>query len=571
MLSISGKIWKERPFDRRLALAIEQKYNVPSFSARVVAGRNTHLESAYDFLDPKIKNLLPNPFLLLDMEKAVNHVIESIGKKKKIIIYGDYDVDGATSTALLRRYFQENNYPVDLYIPDRIKEGYGANTDALLKLKKKGYDLVLMTDCGTTSFEPLEAAKKAELDIIVFDHHISEVKLPPTIALVNPNRVDQKKLSALSNLCAAGVVFLFLVALQSRNYFEQKIDLMNYLDIVALGTVCDVMPLVGLNRAFVQKGLKVLQTYQNIGLKALCEISNITEKISSYHLGYVLGPKINAGGRIGKSNLGSKLLTTQNYAEAKEIAQELHAYNLERQEIENKVLEEAHAQIQKAPLQDVILVGNDSWHPGVIGIIASRLKEFYQRPACVVGFVNNEGKGSGRSVFGKNLGKTMHKGVSEKILEKGGGHEMAAGFSVKKENFSRLQEFLNQEMPLSTEKKISYYDFSINLKNLNFQMVHSLKKLEPFGQGCSSITLLIQNVYVRNITILKNEHIKCQIIDDDNNKINLLAFRVVGQILEKGLNTQEKINIFGEVDINSWGGFDSLYIKLKDIHINNPL
>jgi single-stranded-DNA-specific exonuclease len=516
-----------------------------------------------------MQNTFNGKIHILDMDLAVERVLHALKHKQKIVVYGDYDVDGATSTALLRRYFQDIGYPIALYIPDRIEEGYGANTEALLKLRAKGYDLVLMTDCGTTAFIPIEEALKVGLDVIVLDHHLSEVAMPKAHAIINPNRIDQKDVG-LSNLCAAGVAFLFMIALQRKLDQKELPDLMNYLDLVALGTVCDVMPLTGLNRAFVKNGLKILQSGQNIGLRALCDVANVSERLSTYHLGFVLGPRINAGGRVGEADLGSRLLTTHNYAEAKEIAEKLNTYNLQRQEMEKAVLEASHNLIQKSPLQDVILVGDESWHPGVIGIVASRLKDYYRRPACVVGFMpDGEGKGSGRSVYGRHLGEAMHRAVRSGILKKGGGHAMAAGFSVMKDQFENFQNFLNQELPLSQETATVHYDAIVPLSEITASLIHSFKKLEPFGQGCPSPRFVIENVKVQSINIIKQDHMRCQIVDEKGVTLKVMAFRAVGTPLEQGFRHGGKIDILGDFDINTWGGQQSVYMKPQDIRIHS--
>lgn len=566
--SFLGQLWSQRACDERQALTLEQRLKLSPLVARILCHRNKDVSSAESFFDPKLRNLLPDPFILKDMDRAVERVLKALSSHEKIVVYGDYDVDGATSTAILRRYFEELNYPVELYIPDRIDEGYGANKEALLKLRGQGATLVLMTDCGTTAFIPINEAKKVGLDVIVLDHHLSENSFPDACAIVNPNRIDQADVG-LSNLCAAGVAFLFLVALNRKLHRDSLPDLMNLLDLVALGTVCDVMTLTGLNRAFVKTGLKVLQKGQNVGLRALSEVSGVCEKLSTYHLGFVLGPRINAGGRVGEADLGSRLLTTDNYAEATSIAEKLHLYNKQRQDLEKETLDAAHAHIEKHGLQDVILIGSHDWHPGVIGIVASRLKDFYRRPACVVSFdEKDEGKGSGRSYGSYHLGEAMHRGVRNGVLSKGGGHAMAAGFTVMKDQFEAFQQFLNDHMPLSKKEPTIFYDTVLTLSDVSLSLLKSLEVLEPFGPGYPSPRFVIENVKVKDIQILKEQHLRCQIVDSNGKALKMLAFRSVNTPLEEGIRCQQSIDCYGSLKIDSWGGRHSVSFIPEDIRLS---
>src|SRR5579859_4611705 len=408
--SLTGRRWHLTGGDDRLAAMISQRLGLPELLGRVLASREIDLDAVEPFLNPTLRDSLPDPFHLKDMDKAADRLSEAIKAGETIGIFGDYDVDGATSSALLQRFFRAVGGQVIVHIPDRMIEGYGPNAPALLNLKAKGCSVVVTVDCGITAFEPLAEVKKAGLPMIVVDHHEAEPALPEALAVVNPNRLDED--SQHGQLAAVGVAFLLAVAVNKRlrdtGWYQTHPapDLMQWLDIVALGTVCDVVPLVGVNRALVAQGLKVMARRGNPGIAALADISGVKERLEAFHLGYMLGPRVNAGGRVGQSDLGVRLLSTDDPQEAQILAAQLDGYNKERQEIEAEVLHAAIAQVE-ALTQDtrpLVIATGDDWHPGVIGIIAGRLKERYSRPACVIAFEGDEGKGSGRSIPGLDLG-----------------------------------------------------------------------------------------------------------------------------------------------------------------------
>ncbi len=457
--SILGKKWCDLTPNERDVLTISQKLDVSLVIAKIILNRHISVENAADYLNPTIKNLLQDPSLLLDMDKAIERVLRALKTGQKIAIFADYDVDGATSSALLVKYFKEIGVDVGLYIPDRIDEGYGANPKALESLKKQGFDLVIMCDCGTTSYAALEHAEKLKLDVIVIDHHTADVNLPKCYALINPFRLDQseKGKEAFKRLCTAGLAFVFLVALNRERRTQNLTplpDILMYLDLVALGTVCDVMPLKDLNRAFVYQGLKILNRRKNKGLVTLSDVASISSEVAAYHLGFLLGPRINAGGRVGKADLGSKLLSTDDLSKAKEIAQSLNFYNEERQTIEAIVLEQAYHIIELEKLYDnaVIVVAAKDWHPGVVGIVASRIKDKFNKPSIVISLdEKGEGKGSGRSIYGVELGNMMHEAVHQGLLIKGGGHAMAVGISIYQDKIDEFKQFLNDRLKESVE------------------------------------------------------------------------------------------------------------------------
>ncbi|KGM31605.1 single-stranded-DNA-specific exonuclease RecJ, partial [Inquilinus limosus] len=407
--SAKGARWIGRAADDRLALALSQRHALPEIVARVLAARGVGLDDAPAFLNPTLRALLPDPSVLRDMDRAAARIARAVTAGEGIAVFGDYDVDGATSTALLVRYLRALGIEPQIHIPDRIAEGYGPNAQALEKLRAGGAGLVVTVDCGTTAFDALEGA--AGLDVVVIDHHTAEPRLPKVAAVVNPNRLDQDP--GLGQLAACGVTFLALVALnralRQAGVFANRTepDLLALLDLVALGTICDVVPLTGLNRALVGQGLKVMAQRRNTGLAALADVARVTETVDAYHAGYILGPRINAGGRIGRADLGARLLATEDRAEAARIAALLDEHNVDRKTVEAEVMAAAIAQVEAAEAGPVILVAGEGWHPGVVGIVAGRLRERYGRPSCVVGFEGGIGKASGRSVPGVDLGAAV--------------------------------------------------------------------------------------------------------------------------------------------------------------------
>ncbi|HLO76156.1 MAG TPA: single-stranded-DNA-specific exonuclease RecJ, partial [Magnetospirillum sp.] len=446
--SVTGRRWQAAPGDSRLAMTLAQRLGVPEVVGRALAARGIGLDDAELFLSPQLKHLLPDPSHLRDMDKAAERLARAVMDGQAIGIFGDYDVDGATSSALLRIFLESVGATVHVHIPDRITEGYGPNAPAMLRMRDDGVGVVVTVDCGTTAYAPLAAVAEAGLDVIVVDHHEAEPELPRAYALVNPNRLDED--SPHGHLAAVGVTFLVAVAvnrvLKQAGWYQGRRapDLMQWLDIVALGTVCDVVPLKGVNRALVTQGLKVMAKRANVGLSALSDVAGIRERPDAYHLGYVLGPRVNAGGRVGEAELGTRLLATDDPAEAQEIAKLLDGYNKDRQEIEAAVLQQAMELVEGHAddgLPLVVAAGED-WHPGVIGIVAGRLKERYNRPACVIALDGGEGKGSGRSVPGLDLGAAIIAARQAGVLKAGGGHAMAAGFTVLRERLDEFRAFL---------------------------------------------------------------------------------------------------------------------------------
>ncbi|HEU5047211.1 MAG TPA: single-stranded-DNA-specific exonuclease RecJ [Rickettsiales bacterium] len=583
--SVTGRTWRERPFDPRTAMAISQQLGLPEIVGRILASRGIAPHEAEGFLQPTLRAFLPDPFHLKDMDKAARRVAEEIILSKgasaspsSIAIFGDYDVDGATSSALLVRYFRMLGIEPLVHIPDRIKEGYGPNAAALLALKEKGARLVITVDCGTLSFEPLAEAKKAGLDVVVIDHHKGEAKMPECYALVNPNRYDET--SPHTQLAACGVVFLLLVAvnkvLKEMGGTLPLPDLMQLLDIVALGTICDVVPLTGPNRAFVTQGLKIMSRRNNPGINAAMDVGRLTEAPTAYHAGFVIGPRINAGGRVGKPDLGVRLLSTDDVLEARAIAAELDAFNAERKAIEALVQEEAMQDAITLPESDaVIVVGRASWHPGVIGIVAGRLKEHFGKPTAVIALKDGVGKASARSIPGIDLGAAVISANQAGLLLGGGGHAMAAGFSVAEDGIQALREFFNQRLASKVaelaREKILHYDGHVSLQGITPDLVQMIERAGPFGAGNHSVRLLLPKVRAVRVDIIGDGHVRAILVDAEagstSSGLKCMAFRSadtpIGQTL---LNARGKpLHVAGQVKINLWQGRQSVDFYIDDV------
>jgi len=576
-LSLTGCEWVSREADMRLVAACMQKYDLPEVLARVLVGRSIDIDSIDIFLNPSLKALLPDPSHLLDMDIAAERVASAVMAGERIAIFGDYDVDGATSSALLMRYLRALGGNPTAYIPDRMKEGYGPNAKALLGLKEQGMALVITVDCGTLAFEPLEQAYQAGLDVIVIDHHQGEARKPKCLALVNPNRLDER--SPHTQLAAVGVAFLLCVAvsrkLRAAGFFTAKPepDLKQWLDIVAVGTVCDVVPLTGINRAFVAQGLKILGMRNNIGLRTLLDMAKVDSKPGVYHAGFIIGPRINAGGRVGKSDLGTRLLTTEDETEAQSIARELEQYNAERKAIEAMVLEEAMAQAEAAKGDvPVMILSGRGWHPGVIGIVASRVKEKYNVPCAIIGVSDGVGKASARSVSGVDLGAAVIAALDAGHLVAGGGHAMAAGFTVEEEKIPALSEFLSrhiarQSQGLSRSRRFMV-DAALSISGATIELIDMLERVGPFGQSNPSLKFVLQNVINLKPEIVGEHHIRTLFIDRlSNARVSGIAFRTVGTSLGDALLSTrgQALNVLCQLKCKEWNGKVSVEATIEDI------
>lgn len=580
--SATGRAWVSRLEDDRLALAISQREGLPEIVARVLAARGVKPEDCAAYLAPSLKNLLPDPSTLADMDKAAARVADAIMRGEKVAVFGDYDVDGATSSALLKRYFKAAGSDIRVYIPDRIREGYGPNAPALMTLKDEGIGLVVTVDCGTMAHRVLGLAADAGLEIVVVDHHQAEPTLPPAYALVNPNRLDDE--SGQGTLAAVGVAFLLLVAvnrkLRDGGWFATRPEpeLLGLLDLVALGTVCDVVPLVGLNRAFVAQGLRVVARRGNVGLRALGEVARLDGTPGTYHLGFLLGPRVNAGGRVGRADLGTRLLTTEDRDEAAAIARELDRLNQERQAIEAQVLEEALAQIdmalgasrRNAP-PPVIVAAGKGWHPGVIGIVASRVKERYERPAIVVALdARGEGKGSGRSIQGVDLGRAVTAALEAGLLVNGGGHAMAAGLTIREDKLDALTEFLEarlgEQVMAASESRALRLDGALSVRGASRELYELLEQAGPYGAGNPEPRFAVPALRVAHADVVGQGHVRCVLTGEDGARLKGIAFRALETPLGKLLTDRGAgpIHVAGRLKPDDWRGRRDVQFNIED-------
>jgi len=580
--SVTGRAWKARPAEYRIIQAIAQQHDIPEIAARVIAGRGVTLDQSHAFLNPTLREALPDPSRFKDMDRACARVAEAVQKGQNVAVFGDYDVDGATSSALLKRFFAALSRDLMVYIPDRIREGYGPNARALLELKEKGADLVITVDCGTVSFAPLQVARDAGLDVIVIDHHQAEPRLPEAVAVVNPNRIDEAE--GYGQLAAVGVTFLFIVginrALRKAGWYQaqglEEPDLMSLLDLVALGTICDVVPLVGVNRALVAQGLKVMAGRANVGIRALGDVAGIREEPGTYHAGFLIGPRVNAGGRVGRAEAGSRILSTDDAHEAEQLAHELHGYNAERQAIEHMVLEQAMAQVAArigpagAP-PPVIIASGKGWHSGVIGIVAGRLKEFYQRPVFVIGIDDDGvGKGSGRSIYGVDLGAAVTAARQADLLSAGGGHAMAAGLTVAEDRIGALETFMIERMRQSVGDALKglalKLDGVLSVAGVTTDLVDQLGRVGPFGQGNAQPRFALANVTVQYADVVGRDHVKCTLRGADGASVRAMAFRSADQPLGQLILRSRggKIHVAGTVRKNSWNDRVSAEVFIDD-------
>ena len=576
--SVRNHKWVQRSYDSYLVESVRRLTSLPDLVSQILSKHINSPEMAFDYLNPKLKNLLPNPFVFKDMDKAVEIVLSAINDSKKIVIFGDYDVDGATSAALIKNVFKLYGVEVGIYVPDRILEGYGLNNLAVESLKNSGYDLIITVDCGASSHSEIKYAKELGLDVVVLDHHKCSEILPCADAVVNPNRMDEDH--SYYYLAAVGVAFLFLLALHSE--FKKKrpelgeINLLRFLDLVALGTVCDVVPLVGLNRAFVRQGIKVMNSKENICINALMAIAGINDEISPYHLGYVLGPRINAGGRVGRSDLGATLLSMDDEEVAISIAAQLDIYNNERKAIEISVLEAAKRQAESLDKSlPVLVLTGEGWHQGVRGIVAGRLKDLFGKPVAVIALENGVGKGSCRSIEGIDFGSAIISAREKGILVAGGGHAMAAGFTINEENIEGLREFLCKSFSESfvtiKENYVSHYAASLAASSLDLSLVKHVENLGPFGSGNAQPRFMLHNVVVLNPKVLKDSHVSCLLIGDKNRMnrgggVRAIAFSVmqssIGEVL---LSSRGPLHMIVTLDINKWQGSENVQVVIHDV------
>ncbi len=567
--SLTGRRWVGPSIEMdRAAEALSQDTTLPRPVCQVLARRGVSAAEAESFLAPSLRDLLPDPRSMKDMERAAERFLQAVKQRQKIAIFADYDVDGGSSGALLVVWLRAMGIPSTLYVPDRIDEGYGPNEAAMAELAAN-HDLIICVDCGTLSHEPIAAAKAA--DVIVLDHHLGGETLPDCHAVVNPNRQDED--GALGHLCAAAVVFLMLVEANRQMRVDGATgpDLMAMLDLVALATVADVAPLIGVNRALVRQGLKVMGRRERVGLVALADISRMDTAPSTYHLGFLLGPRINAGGRIGQADLGARLLSTDNAQEASAMAERLDMLNTERRDIEAGVRAAALDQAEERGVEKALVwASGEGWHPGVVGIVASRLKEATNRPSIVIGFDGDVGKGSGRSVSGVDLGASIQKLAAEGLLVKGGGHKMAAGLTVMRDKLEPAMERLSELMAKQGADQMGPADLKLDGMLMpgaaSIDLINQIEAAGPFGAGAPAPRFVFPDAEIRFAKRIGESHLKVTFGDGMSARLEAICFgafdTALGPALEK--HGGQRFHLAGRLEINTWGGRQSVQLRLED-------
>ena len=577
--SLLGKRWRARLEDSVAGLSLAQAIEVPELVGRVLAARGIAAEEAPDYLDPTLRRLLPDPLHLRDMETAIARLAGALEAGEKIAVFGDYDVDGATSAALLSRFFEAVADAPTIYIPDRLREGYGPNATAMRMLAAQDVAVVITVDCGISAFDALAEAADAGLDVIVVDHHVAEARLPQACAVIDPNRLDDD--SPHRQLAAVGVAFLLVVGL-NRHLREvgwyrdrEEPDLLQWLDLVALGTVCDVVPLTGVNRAFVRQGLTVMRQRRNVGLRALGDVAGLEEPPGVYHLGFILGPRVNAGGRVGEASLGARLLTTEVDDKAAEIARHLDALNRERQAIEQAVLEEAIEQVESAgtgehSLAPLVLAHDERWHAGVIGIVASRLKERYNRPAVVVAWEDGIGRASCRSVPGVDIGAAITAARQAGLLVNGGGHPMAAGFTVERAQLEALSDFLCKRLDdavgVASSAPSLGLDGALGVEGATADLLEMLEAAGPFGAGNPEPRFAIAGAQLLRADIVGRGHVRCQLAGRSGKRLKGIAFRAADNALGHALlaGAEHPFHVAGRLRLDRRRGTRAVELHIDD-------
>jgi single-stranded-DNA-specific exonuclease len=578
--SLSGRLWRERAADAELVRRHQLSHGLSEPLARALAARSVLAEQGETYLNPTLKALFPDPSSFTDMDRAAEILVDALERKRPLVVFADYDVDGASSAAQLVRWFRALGHELPIYVPDRILEGYGPSPAAFRRLKAEGAELVITVDCGAAAHDALACAAEIGLEVVVIDHHLMRgEEIPHVAALVNPNRPDC--VSGQGHLAAAGVTFVLLAALnreaRKRGLFgdRREPDLRQWLDLAAMGAICDVTELRGFNRALAAQGLKVMSAWRNPGLKALLDVANSQGPASVFHVGFILGPRINAGGRIGRADLGARLLSTDDPEEARGLAEELDALNASRKEVEREVTEAAIAHIETESNQGeapMLLVAADGWHPGVIGIVAGRLREKYRKPVVVVGVdrAANVGKGSGRSQPGVNLGRAVQAAYDEGLLLAGGGHAMAAWLSVRPDTIPELRAFLCERLAAETELAAAQdgleIDALVTARGCDRALWQDFQRMAPFGPGNAEPMFAAADVRVERPMALRGGHVRCTLTDGSGGRLKAVAWRVEGSEAGRRLITEGgAIHVAGRLKPDDWQGRQGVEFEIEDV------
>jgi single-stranded-DNA-specific exonuclease len=587
--SATGRSWRDRLDERGSvrALDIVQRHGLPELLARIIAGRGVEVDDVETYLDPTVKKLMPDPHVVTAMAAAAERIADAVTRGEQVAVFGDYDVDGATASALIVSFLRRAGLDPLLHIPDRIFEGYGPNVEAIRSLASRGARLLVTVDCGTTSHEPLSEANKLGMQVVVIDHHQADERLPPAVAVVNPNRQDD--LSRLGHLAAVGLVFMTLVAvnreLRGRGFWTTarfEPDLLGMLDLVALGTVADVVPLTGLNRAFVAKGLIAMRRRERAGLTALMDVARLAGPPEPWHLGFMLGPRINAGGRIGRADLGARLLLLDDPPEAERIATELDRLNRERQTIEQATLAEAETEAMAAlgieEKGTVIVTAAAGWHPGVVGLVAARLKERFGRPAFAIALdPGDTGTGSGRSIAGVDLGRAVRQAVADGLLLKGGGHAMAAGVTLKRGALAAFRAFLEQTLAPAVDaarrEDVMLIDGAVTAAGATTELHASFARAGPFGAGNPEPVIALPSHTVAYAEEVGQAHMRVRLKSRDGSTLNAIAFRSAGQKLGDALlnNRGRPVHAAGCLSVDRWQGSERVQLRILDVAPADPI
>ncbi|MAS86613.1 MAG: single-stranded-DNA-specific exonuclease RecJ [Micavibrio sp.] len=582
--SLGNNRWVMTPYDAREAMRISQSYGLPEIIGRLLSSREVRFDQVEAFLRPRMRDHFPDPFKLKDMDKMADFVADAVINNRKIGVFADFDVDGATSSAILKRFFRALGQDVPVYIPERLTEGYGPSAEAFAKLKELGVDIIITVDCGATSFGPAQAAKDMGVDLIILDHHETEDTLPVATFLIDPKRQDDT--SEFDELAACGVAFLTCVAinacLRDKGFYKDRPEppLKNWLDLVALGTIADMVPQRGPNRLLVREGLKQMDKRETAGMRALMEVCGVTKFPTPYHIGFGMGPRINAGSRVHQSDLGSKLLSTDDYEEAKNLAWLLNDCNEKRKNLQKDMTAEALEKVKTLGLENdpVIVVEGEGWHSGLSGLVAGKLKETYGRPACVITYAENEngvleGRGSGRSIEGVNIAASFIEARNEGLLVKGGGHAMAGGFTIMPEMIEPFRIFVRKHVqqqldgqPILPEMTI---DAVATIGGASLDFVKLIQReMTPFGSGNPEPRFALNKVRIGRADIMAERHIRCYVSDmEGGSSIKAVAFGAVGTAMGDALLSANDtpLHLAGGFQINEWQGRESVEFHIADV------